>query len=345
MKHTEMQTHAGRVLRHLVSLKRPHGSPEEGSAIAYLCETLSWAKWVDGAGNLHVDTRRLARHRTLFVAHTDTVHRTGGPNAFLEDSKGLYAVDSPLGADDAAGVSILAAMLERVPGYYIFTRGEERGGIGSKYLAENHAELLGQFDRAIAFDRKGTSDIITHQWSGRCCSDEFAEALSGALNDKGMLYMPSDNGVYTDTAEFIDIIPECTNISVGYYWEHSDKEWLDTEHHMALLDAALTIDWDSLPVSRGVSDYDWSADDADFPPANSVEDDICLEACLEAIAGKPRNLLQLVAENILPDDPAAAARCIDMFSLSPDRVRHACAQSPDWESVIDFLANESFVQP
>jgi len=33
--------------------------------------------------------------------------------------------------------------------------------------------------------------------------------------------------VYTDTAEFTDIIPECTNRSVGYAREHTQEESLD----------------------------------------------------------------------------------------------------------------------
>lgn len=249
---SRQQKLAAKVLRHLVGLRRPHGSIEEGSVIPYLLRILGDSAehaWVDGIGNLHIDTRSNHRHRTLFVAHIDTVHHKGGINLYREDAAGLHAVDAPLGADDAAGVSILAAMVGTVPGYYIFTRGEECGGIGAKYLADECIDILMQFDRAIAFDRKGTFDVITAQWCGDCCSAEFAEGLTAALNARGMLYMPTDKGVYTDTAEFIDCIPECTNIAVGYYGEHTDKEWLDLAHHAALLDAALTIPWDSLPTA------------------------------------------------------------------------------------------------
>ncbi len=54
----------------------------------------------------------------------------------------------------------------------------------------------------------------------------------------------------TDTAEFVDIIPECTNISVGYDHEHSQQESLSLVHYQQLSSAVLVIDWDALPVKR-----------------------------------------------------------------------------------------------
>jgi hypothetical protein len=63
--------------------------------------------------------------------------------------------------------------------------------------------------------------------------------------------MRSDNtGVYTDSAEFIDAIPECTNISVGYYREHTNFEHQDIEHLIKLCIAVTKIDWETLPVQR-----------------------------------------------------------------------------------------------
>lgn len=336
--HTVMRS----VLRHLVSLKRRHGSNAECGVVPYLMRSIASSRVIiDGAGNLHVDCRTDKTHRTLFVGHTDTVHREGGKNLYRETPKGLYAVDACLGADDAAGVSIMAAMIGRVPGYYIFTRGEECGGIGSKHLAENHSRLLLQFDRAIALDRKGTSDVITHQWSGRCCSDEFAYALADALNDTGLMYMPSDAGVYTDTAEFVDLIPECTNLSTGYYSEHSKNEWLDIEHHAALLDAALTIKWDSLPTRRDPEEIPL---DDEFPMILHAGDDVVHAAVWKAIGGKPSDLKQLLAENICPDDPKAALSHIDMRALMPDAVIEAASTQGDWGMVIEYLAGEAFVQ-
>jgi hypothetical protein len=302
-------------LRRALSLKRPHGSREEGLLLtSLLVPELRDVTWIDTIGNLHIDLRSNRRHKTLFVAHVDTVHTKGGVNRFDDSTPMWKAVESrpyhngepdwpptvkakmklpkfvstrdgALGADDGAGVAMLAGLIAaRKPGYYIFTRGEECGGIGARFLADSQGDLLLEFDRAIAFDRKGVTSVITHQSLGRCCSDEFAEALSNELNILGLLYMPDDTGIYTDTAEFAGIIPECTNISVGYYHEHSDRECIDTNHLKALFDACLAIEFDKLPTRRDPSDsddgfqfsfavgkYDWGSP-ADTEPGGEDDD-------------------------------------------------------------------------
>ena len=261
------------------SYKRPHTSATEREWInAHILPRISNAEphFVDGIGNIHVDLRTDNTNRTLFVGHTDTVHREAGRQVVTVGKDGILRVADPratncLGADDGAGVLVLLALIEAaVPAYYIFTRGEERGGIGATYLAEHHSELLSQFDRAIAFDRKGTSSVISHQGYGRCCSDAFADALSDALTDDVLMYAPDETGVYTDTAEFVGVIPECTNVSVGYINEHTTKETQDLTHLKALIAHVLTIDWDALPTERdpkvkdkyayggGYSNYDYN---------------------------------------------------------------------------------------
>lgn len=64
------------------------------------------------------------------------------------------------------------------------------------------------------------------------------------------MYMPDDTGVYTDTAEFVDLVAECTNISIGYEREHSDEEAQDILHLQALAQQVVRMDWDALPVVR-----------------------------------------------------------------------------------------------
>lgn len=85
---------------------------------------------------------------------------------------------------------------------------------------------------------------------------------------------PDNTGVYTDSAEFTHVISECTNISVGYYKEHTVMEHQDIEHLIKLCLAVVKVDWESLPVkrdqtkieyksysygnSKGFSSYDYS---------------------------------------------------------------------------------------
>ncbi len=179
------------------------------------------------------------------------MHYTAGHNRIKVDGKFWKADQDVLGADDGAGCALIAHMLERdVPGYFCLFRSEEAGGVGSKWLAENMPELLEEFDRAIAFDRAGYYDVITHQAGTRCCSDEFALALADQLTDQGLMFVPSTEGVYTDTAEFTELIPCCTNLSVGYFHQHSDEESQDVEFLKQLADVLCLLDWESLPVKR-----------------------------------------------------------------------------------------------
>ena len=240
-----------------LSVKRPAGSREEAMFAAWFATTFG-VTLIDEAGNLHFD-HRSEGSRTLFTAHSDTVHYKGGQNTIRNDGRYWRACGDVLGADDGAGCALIAHMLTQgVAGYYIIFRGEECGGIGSKWLAENIPELLGEFDRAIAFDRADKYDVVTHQAGTRCCSDEFAAALSDMLSmeESGLLFMPSDGGVYTDTAEFTEIIPECTNISVGYLRQHSNEEEQDISFLQALAENLCLVAWEELPTKRDPAEVD-----------------------------------------------------------------------------------------
>ena len=323
-------------MRGFFSYMRPEGGAGQQWFEDRYIDTIPYT-WKDAAGNTHLDLRESKTNRTLFVAHTDTVHRNDGRqkpvvNAHMMTCDLTDTVATCLGADDGAGVLVLLHLIQnRVPAYYIFTRGEERGGIGAHHLAKTYPHLLAEFDRAIAFDRKGTSSVISHQGWGRCCSDTFADALSEQLSSDWLMYAPDDSGVYTDTAEFVDIIPECTNISAGYMHEHTTKESLNMQHLVDLMEQVVLIDWDALPTERDPSykeplpkhysnqaaydvgtwyrpepktgskpvtnaHYDWW-DDVD------AYNDLVFETVCDAEDGRPDELLWLTSEEIMPDDP------------------------------------------
>ncbi len=66
-------------------------------------------------------------------------------------------------------------------------------------------------------------DVIISQGGGTTASHEFAFDLGDLL---GAWWNPSP-GVYTDTAEYAEKIPECSNLSVGYFNQHCENEWQD----------------------------------------------------------------------------------------------------------------------
>jgi hypothetical protein len=59
-------------------------------------------------------------------------------------------------------------------------------------------------------------------------------------------HKPDDTGVYTDTAEFFDLGANCTNVSVGYEYEHTPKETLNRGYIEALTKAVIAADWSKL---------------------------------------------------------------------------------------------------
>lgn len=198
----------------------------------------------------------------LWSSHTDTVHKTQGIQKILYGD-GIVFTDGPecLGADCTVGVWLMVNMARAgVPGTYVWHTDEEIGGRGSAYIAVHETARLEGIQFAIAFDRKGNREVITHQGGMRCCSDAFATSLIDVL--KPMTYTPSSGGTFTDTASYVDLIPECTNISVGYQHQHTAKETLDVRHATALLDRVLSANWSRLTCSRNplIADDPWDAD-------------------------------------------------------------------------------------
>jgi len=344
-------------------MKRPHNTPSVDTFTDWLWEMLPDylrdASFLDGAGNLHVDARITDYHRTLFVAHVDTVHSAEGINAVRKTDTHWHADGSQLGADDGAGVALLMHMMHNdVAGYYIFTQGEERGGIGAKYLADHYTELLAEFDRAIAFDRRGTDSVITHQGYGRCCSDEFGNALCRELgkDNDNMMHLNDDTGVYTDTAEFTSVIAECTNISVGYLHEHTEREELNMVYFTQLAASVLVVDWDFMPVVRdpfvpdpdevlykwgsswntyggkgsraGKWDVDWAQGSThrmydEYATDTKWERDRLYDAIIDAQYGYPEDLEYMIAELAYPDDVELARRHMSIRRLDPRKLDEA----------------------
>src|ERR1035437_2190136 len=240
--------------------KKTYPDGHETEVIKYLPKGYK----VDSFGNYFIE---IGKSKTCFTCHLDTAdwYQKDVTHRF---ENGYVKTDgnSILGADDKAGMVVMLYMIEKkIPGFYFFFIGEEVGCQGSSKLAAGllKAKINGTlneypFDKVISFDRRGTNSIITHQMFGRSCSDEFATELSRQLNiaDPTFIYEPDDSGIMTDSAQFMELIPECTNISVGYYNEHTHNESQDMEHLQNLCRAAIKIKWDELPIKRDPSDIE-----------------------------------------------------------------------------------------
>jgi hypothetical protein len=241
-----------RELIDMLSYRRPNGSKTERKFIRRYLAPLDMQ--IDKVGNHY---KRIGDAPIMWSCHTDTVHKHGGRQnvRILGDTVHVADVQSNcLGADCTAGVWLMVQMIRaNVPGLYIFHRAEEVGGIGSDHIARNTPELVAGIQYAIAFDRRGNRSIITHQWGGRCCSKAFALSLSDVL---GLDHIQDSGGSFTDTASYVDIIGECTNVSVGYKDEHCKTETLDLNYIDRLREALITADFTALVAERKPGEQD-----------------------------------------------------------------------------------------
>lgn len=263
----------------MLTYKRPAGSATEELFIRTYIDKLFGIRR-DSYGNRIL---KIGNNDVGFACHTDTVHHTDGFQEVFIDTEGTArtqqrtsgGVESgsvsaftkqplaqsqqvlpvvtrpgkePLGADDSTGVWLMLNLAEAgVPGLYIFHRNEEHGGLGSEHIKKNKKTLKG-IKKMIAFDRRGFNSIITHQRGSRCCSDEFARELARQLG----WYKIDNTGIFTDSANYVNIVPECTNVSVGYEHEHSPNETQDLVYAESLYQKLRRVNWSSLPVVRKI---------------------------------------------------------------------------------------------
>lgn len=225
---------------------------------------------VDGYGNYY---KRIGNAPVMWACHTDSVHRMGGfQDLAYEQKHGILSLATKektsncLGADDAAGIWVMEQMiLNKVEGLYVFHRDEERGGGGSRHFCKHHAADYKHVDMCVSLDRYGYDSVITHQW-GRCCSDAYGDALADALNGQHDMFQfrKDSGGLFTDSANYTDDIPECTNLSVGYFGHHSSTEEVSVPHLLRLKDALSNIDTSKLPVERKAGEDGYGRDHASW---------------------------------------------------------------------------------
>lgn len=248
------------VIRDFMRLTRttcPYGHEHE--VYGAMLEKLGFS--TDEFGNywLGIPTKDNKLPDTMFAAHLDTAdYGEVKKIRRVVDKGGIVRTDGKtlLGADDRAGVAVLLHLIrERVPGTYIMFVGEERGRKGSEPVSE--ALVPHAFQRVICFDRYGKNSIITAQSGQRTASKAFAEALIQQYATLNLPFEQDEYGSYTDSYSFVDIIPECTNISVGYNNAHSTAETQDLKFLVQLAEASAKIDWESLPSVRDIDRVEW----------------------------------------------------------------------------------------
>jgi hypothetical protein len=296
-------------LMHMLSFKRADGSAGEQAVIDKYIRPICGKP--DAAGNfVHV----IGDSRIMWSSHTDTVHRSTLKKAerqrvLIDDTGMVWTPDGTcLGADDGAGIAIMLHMIAaNVPGVYVFHRGEEIGAHGSSYIAKIKPDYLTGLRACIAFDRYGTTDVITHQGS-RSASDAFALSLAKELNslEQSFALAPCANGVFTDSANYTDVVGECTNLAVGYMAHHTARETLDLPFLDKLTNALIRMDQTALVFEREPGEHDdWYGDNWRYSPAakktaidwpDAFQDSDNFDALVEMIQDNPVDVANILLE-------------------------------------------------
>lgn len=213
----------------------------------------------DSIGNYYY---QIGKSETLFTTHLDTYSANLEKVNHVIDKDDPYKIGTDgktiLGGDNKLGCSILIGMIKKgIPGTYYFFLGEEpilSGGLyGSSNALKANSDFFTKFKRCIAFDRREYGSIVVRQMGRMCCSKDFAEGIAEEFDIRGIKWdQEGGYGYYTDTAVFMDVIPECTNLSAGGFNEHYTSEWVDLNYTYKVYEAALEMDWEALPTVREV---------------------------------------------------------------------------------------------
>lgn len=233
--------------------------PPHGAAPGSFFEYDNGCCLVDKHGNYLVHIPGETGNKILWTAHADTADDSP-THVNLVECGDILKTDGAtiLGADDKVGCAIMAMMIRAgCPGSYAFFAGEEVGCIGSGAFAETLSQH--QFTHCISLDRRSTDSIVTHQCGRRTASDEWARAFSRELaiaTEGGIMMSPDSTGLFTDSNELRGVASECTNISVGYWDQHTKAERCNMrfgwELCMALI--GLVLDDRIPPAERSLDD-------------------------------------------------------------------------------------------
>ena len=156
------------------------------------------------------------------VSHTDTVSKSK-PKSFKLIDGVLTNPSGVLGADDRAGVYIIYELMKKdTNAIFILTDLEEVGGIGASDCATD------QWFQDLSFNNISCLLELDRENSDHCATYGYDnEDLLKIFNDGGY---KEAFGSYTDVATLSDACDiACVNLSVGYYNQHTKREYLVIE--------------------------------------------------------------------------------------------------------------------
>lgn len=149
------------------------------------------------------------------VAHLDTVH-TELPQVIVEEADKMSSPQG-IGGDDRCGVYAILQIIQKHNCSVIFCCDEEIGGVGANVFSQSSLAKQAEFQYMIELDRKGKTDAVFYD----CDNPKFTDFIT----DFGP--WTENFGSFSDISYLAPAIGcAAVNLSVGYYNQHTAKEYV-----------------------------------------------------------------------------------------------------------------------
>ena len=156
----------------------------------------------------------------LLMGHLDTVHPQPVQVVCYSENKRIAMSPQGIGGDDRAGVFMILQIIKKARCHVLFCEDEEIGGKGAEQFAKSG--IKPQVNYLVELDRRGRNDAVFYG----CANQEFIQFVEG-------FGFQEEFGTFSDISIIApQLETAAVNISAGYYYEHSPREYIDLVYMM-----------------------------------------------------------------------------------------------------------------
>lgn len=235
----------------------------------------------------------------MLIAHCDTVFSTPPHESDIfydRDKNVIWSVGGGIGDDRAGVYAILKILQTGLRPHILFTLGEEMGGIGATELVKDFPQCPFDIKYLIQMDREGLGEAVFYD----CDNKDFIDYVEN-------FGFVEHYGVFSDISI---IAPEwrvaATNLSVGYYNQHSYREILFVPSLFKTIERTKAMIIDSFNISK--FEYVDKEFDYSFNLLNEEENNCCW-AC-----GKSLKDVDKMDKNVIYHDSGSITICQECFA-------------------------------
>lgn len=224
--------------KQLVNFRSLSFSKEQNDLKNFLIQKYNKKNFVvntDSYGNVYI-TKGNAENFVCIVAHLDINQNALKQNEkqiLINKDNKIYSVNQygnkiGTGHDDKIGIYFACKMLNEFSDLkVVFTLNEEVGCLGAKQI---NKKFFSDVMFIIQLDRRGASDFSQYTNGINVLTDEFMQNYELLLNKYNFRFADC---VLTDVGELVKLTGvQGSNISCGYYNEHSNEEFLILDEYL-----------------------------------------------------------------------------------------------------------------